>query len=439
MKSYRLLSAALAVLTAAALVAGCSSSSSSPPASSSKSQGSGSGSVDLTFWSWVPNMDKIVDTWNAAHPKIHVTFSKQAGGDAEAQKVLTSAKAHTMPDIIQAEYQEIPTMVSNNVLADISKQANAVKGKFTPGVWNLVTLGGDAVYGLPQDSGPMLFFYRKSLFTKYGLAVPKTWDDYASLAAQVRQKAPNSYLGAFPTVDPGAFAGLAQQAGAKWWSASGSSWSVGLNDAATKKVADFWSGLIKAGQIDPEPGWTPAWNKAMDDGTILSWVAGVWAPGTLASVAADTKDDWGVAQMPQWDASTTATGNWGGSSMAVTTDSKHKEAAAQFVVWLNTDKAATDLLIGQAGVYPADVDAQGGVAAPTFLPSVTDFATVAKAASDATAPATWGPNVSTAYAAYNDNVGKAATAKGSLSDGFDAVQQAVVADMKKAGFTVSGG
>ncbi len=437
MKSYRRVSAGFAGLTAAALIAGCSSSSSSPSGSSSTAQGSGS-AVDLTFWSWVPNMDKIVDVWNASHPGVHVTFSKQAGGDAEAQKVLTSAKAHTMPDIIQAEYQEIPTMVSNNVLADIAKQANAVKGKFTPGIWNLVTLGGDAVYGLPQDSGPMLFFYRKSLFAKYGLAVPKTWDDYAALAAQVKQKAPNAFLGAFPTVDPGEFAGLAQQAGAKWWGTSGSSWSVGLDDATTKKVADFWSGLVQAGRIDAEPAWTPAWNKAMDDGTILSWTAGVWAPGTLSSVAADTKDDWGVAQLPQWDASSVATGNWGGSSMAVTTDSKHKDAAAQFLVWLNTDKAATDLLISQAGVYPADTDAQGRVAAPTFLPSVTDFATIAKTAGDATVPTTWGPDVSTAYAAYNDNVGKAAAGKGSLSDAFVAVQQAVVADMKKAGFTVSG-
>ena len=432
MKSYRILLAALTGLTAAALVAGCSSSSS--PALSSPAKGS----VNLTFWSWVPNMDKIVEVWNSSHPGIHVTFSKQAGGDPEAQKVLTAAKAHTMPDIIQAEYQEIPTMVSNNVLADISKQANPVKDKFAPGIWNLVTLGSDAVYGLPQDSGPMLSFYRKDLFTKYGLSVPKTWNDYATLAAQVKQKAPGSFLGAFPTGDPGEFAGLAQQAGAKWWSTSGSSWTVGLNDTATKKVADFWSGLIKTGQIDPEPAFTPAWNKAMDDGTILSWTAGVWAPGTLASDAADTKDDWGVAPLPQWDASTNVTGNWGGSSMAVTTDSKHQDAAAQFLLWLNTDKTATDLLIGQAGVYPADTDAQADVAAPTFLPSVTGFATIAKAASAATAPTTWGPDVSTAYSSYNDNVGKAAATKGSLSDAFDAVQQAVVTDRKKAGFTVSG-
>lgn len=436
MKSHRLATAVLAGLTATALASGCSSSSAAK--SSSTTHSAGSGPVELTFWSWVPNMDKIVDAWNSSHPGVHVTFSKQAGGDAEAQKVLTSAKAHTMPDIIQAEYQEIPTMVSNNVLADISKQADAVKGKFAPSIWNLVTLGSDAVYGVPQDSGPMLFFYRKSLFAKYGLTVPKTWNDYAAVAAEVKQKAPNSFLGAFPTVDPGEFAGLAQQAGAKWWSASGTSWSVGLSDAATKKVADFWSGLIKAGQIDAEPAWTPAWNKAMDNGTILSWTAGVWAPGTLTSVAADTKDDWGVAPLPQWDGSSNVTGNWGGSSMAVTTDSKHQDAAAQFLIWLNTDKAATDLLISQGGVYPADLEAQNDVTAPTFLPSVTDFATIAKTAGAATASATWGPDVSAAYSSYSDDVGKAAASKAPLSDAFDAVQQAVVADMKKAGFTVAG-
>ena len=85
MKSYRLFGAALAGLTAVTLVAGCSSSSSS---SASTTGGSGATAADLTFWSWVPNMDKIVDVWNSSHPGIHVTFSKQAGGDAEAQKVL---------------------------------------------------------------------------------------------------------------------------------------------------------------------------------------------------------------------------------------------------------------------------------------------------------------------------------------------------------------
>jgi multiple sugar transport system substrate-binding protein len=424
----------VAAATAVTLAAGCSSSSSP----SSNTTAAAGGKVELTFWSWAPNMDKVVAAWNSTHPNIHVTFSKQAGGDAEAQKVLTSAKAGTAPDVVQAEYQEIPTLVSNNVLADISKQADAVKSKFAAGLWNQVTLGGDAVYGVPQDSGPMLFFYRKDLFASMGLTVPKTWADYAALAATVKQKDPSKYLGAFPTVDAGEFAGLAQQAGAKWWSTSGSTWTVGFNDAATKKVAGYWDGLVKAGTIDSEPAWTPAWNKAMNDGTILSWTAGVWAPGTLSGVAADTTDKWAAAPLPQWDASSNVTGNWGGSSTAVTQDSKNKDAAAQFVVWLNTDKAATDLLVSQAGVYPADVDAQDITTPPTFMPSATDFYSQAKTIGATTAAATWGPDVSTAYSAYTDAIGKAVTGKTAFADAIDGVQQTIVADMKKNGFTVSG-
>ena len=29
--------------------------------------------VRLSFWSWVPNIDKVVAAWNAAHPDVQVT------------------------------------------------------------------------------------------------------------------------------------------------------------------------------------------------------------------------------------------------------------------------------------------------------------------------------------------------------------------------------
>src|SRR5690348_16144519 len=109
MKFTRAASSAVAGIAALALLTGCSSSTSGSPTAGA----AGGGKVELTFWSWVPNMDKVVDAWNASHPDVHVTYSKQAGGDSEVQKVLTAAKAHTAPDVVQAEYQEIPTLVSN--------------------------------------------------------------------------------------------------------------------------------------------------------------------------------------------------------------------------------------------------------------------------------------------------------------------------------------
>ena len=51
-------------------------------------------------------------------------------------------------------------------MADIAKDAGSLKAKFPESVWNAVTLGSEAVYGVPQDSGPMMFYYRSDVFVK---------------------------------------------------------------------------------------------------------------------------------------------------------------------------------------------------------------------------------------------------------------------------------
>ena len=67
--------------------------------------------VELSFWTWVPNIDKVVEKWNATHPNIHVTASNQAQGDELVTKLLTAAKAGNPPDLAQVEYQALPTLV----------------------------------------------------------------------------------------------------------------------------------------------------------------------------------------------------------------------------------------------------------------------------------------------------------------------------------------
>jgi multiple sugar transport system substrate-binding protein len=399
------------------------------------------GKVELTFWSWAPDIDKVVEKWNSTHPNIHVTVSKQAQGDDLLTKVLTSNKAGNPPDLIQAEYQALPTLVSNGVLADIGKEAGAARAKFADGVWQQVTVGSDAVYAIPQDTGPMMLFYRTDLFKKYDLKVPATWDEFAQTARAVRTKDPKKFLTTFSANDPGWFAGLAQQAGASWWSVSGDAWKVSVNDAATKKVADFWGGLVKEGAIDDQPMYTPEWNKELNDGTLIAWPSAVWAPGVLEGVAAKTKGKWAMAPLPQWTAGEQRTGSWGGSSTGVAAKSKNKAAAAQFAVWLNTDPTATEALVTESGIYPAASDAQSGQAlqkAPTFMPGQADFYQQAKAIAANTAGFTWGPTVNITYSTYKDAFTKAVQQKTAFGAVIDQMQQATVADMQKNGFKVAG-
>src|SRR5690348_13219024 len=100
----------LVAVLAVALTAACTSDSPEEPKPA--------GEAELSFWSWAPNIDKTVDAWNAANPDIHVTLSKQAGGGDIVTKLLTAAKAGNPPDLAQVEYQSLPTLVSNDVLAD---------------------------------------------------------------------------------------------------------------------------------------------------------------------------------------------------------------------------------------------------------------------------------------------------------------------------------
>jgi multiple sugar transport system substrate-binding protein len=429
----------MAALTAAALITttACSSSSDSGAEQSNPDE-----KVALTYWTWTPNMDKVVAAWNAANPNIQVTVNKQDGGDPAVTKLLTAIKAGSgAPDIMQAEYQKIPTLVSADAIADIAGEAGSLKDKFPEGSWSGVTLGSEAVYGVPQDSGPLMFFYRGDVFEKNGLEAPKTWDDYAAAAEKIHKADPKQYIGTFSATDAGLFTGLAQQAGASWWGVNGDAWSVNINDAATQKVAAYWGGLVEKGVVDNKPMYTPEWNAALNDGTQVGWVSAVWAPGVLEGSAKDTKGKWKVAAMPQWDAAAPATGNWGGSATSVTTQTKHKAQAAKFIAWLNSDPAALKLLATDANVYPAANDAASVLTSPpAFLAEQTDYYTIAAEAAKTTKPFTYGPNVNVAYSAFNDTFGKAAEAKkaSAFTESLATMQQTTVDDLKNSGFNVAG-
>jgi multiple sugar transport system substrate-binding protein len=434
-KRRRLVTSAVAGALGATALAACGSSDDGGEAQS--------GPVSLTYWTWTPGMDKVVDLWNKGPGKkeqITVTVKKQASGDTLVTKILTAHKAGQAPDLVQAEYQALPTLVSNDALADIAGDVGDAKGKFAEGVWQQTTLGTDAVYAVPQDIGPMMFYYREDLFKEYGLKVPATWEEFAETARKLKKAAPDKALTTFSANDSGLFAGLAQQAGARWWTTQGEKWKVGIDDPATKKVADFWGGLVEEGAIDNQPMYTPAWNKALNTGKQIAWVSAVWAPGTLTTAAPDTQGKWAMAPLPQWSAAENRTGSWGGSSTGVTTDSKHKDAAAKFAAWLNTDGDALNALAKEGGIYPASTSAQlsgAFTSPPAYFSNQPDFYSRAAEIAKTTAPAAWGPNVNVAYTAFKDAFGAAAKNKSDFTAALGAMQEETVSDLEKQGFEVA--
>ncbi|MEU0091139.1 sugar ABC transporter substrate-binding protein [Kribbella sp. NPDC006257] len=434
--------AAVGVLVAAALaLAGCSGGDDKPTAGTPSSS-TGNEKVTLTFVNWDGGMDKVVDEWNKLNPNIQVKLSKPSGtGYTLYNKLITNNKAGTNPDVTEVEYQALPALIANQVVAPIDDYVKDLASKYDKSALSQVQFEGKT-YGVPQNVCPMVFFYRKDVFDKLGIKPPKTWDEYAAAAAAIHKADSKKYIGNFTAADPGWFAGLAQQAGANWWKADGDTWTVNINDAASKKVADYWDSLIKKGLVSPQPNWSAQWNTDMNNGTIVGWVGAQWGPNQLPSIAKDTAGKWAAVQLPAWTAGDNTVGIWGGETEAVTTNSKHPAEAAKFVEWMNSSDAGMTSLITNVQAFPASAQGQALPVLktpPPFMSTQPDYNTLmANVSKGVRTFDIWGPNANVTFDSYSNAFGAALQKKTALSGALDTMQEATVSDMKKLGFQVAG-
>jgi multiple sugar transport system substrate-binding protein len=267
----------------------CGSSSTSPG-----NNATSTGPVTLTYWAWIPNMDKQVALFNQSHPNIHVNWVNVGAGPLEYNKLYTAIKANNTPDVAEVEFQLLPTFETTGGLLDIAPYgAASVKNDFPGWMWTQVT-SGSSIWAIPQDSGPMAMFYRADIFQKYGLTVPTTWAQYAQDAAKLHAANPNEYITDFPPKNPGQFSGYAWQAGAQWFGINGQSWKVSINDAATMQVASFWQNLISNKQVKTETDFTNAWYNDLQTGSLATWMTGAWGAGIIEQNAPKSSGDWRV-------------------------------------------------------------------------------------------------------------------------------------------------
>jgi multiple sugar transport system substrate-binding protein len=435
----RILVASAAVIAGALALAACSSGGSG---SSGGTAPATSGKVTLTFWSWVPGISQSVNLWNKTHPDIRVNLNEVTSGAAGTYaKMFSALQAGNAPDLGQIEYATLPNFEHVGGVVNLAPYgASKVKSDFVPWTWGQVTQGS-AVYAIPQDTGPMGLFYRADLFKQYGLAVPTTWDQYLSDAQKLHAAHPNVYITAFPANDAQWFAGLAWQAGAKWFSTSGDTWLTGIDDSPSQQVANFWQQLISDHLVKVEPDFASEWYKDLSDGTLLTWPTAVWGENTLITNAAPTKGDWRVAPMPNWG-STPSNGNWGGSTTVVFKDSRHPAQAAQFAEWLNTNPQSITGLITKGGLYPADLTGQKQPAANSPVPFYGGQNIWQVFQADGKLVNTsfqWGPIMNTTFTQMSDGFGKATGGSETLGQVLSSTQSQTIAAMKSQGFSVKPG
>ncbi|MDN0196243.1 sugar ABC transporter substrate-binding protein [Streptomyces sp. S.PNR 29] len=395
-----------------------------------------SGPVNMEFWGWA-GYEKIVDQWNASHPDIKVTFKKipsgPKGGYTQISNALTAGKG---PCLAQIEYQTIPSMLVKNSVMDITQYASDSMDKYVPSAVSASSVGGK-IYGVPVDVGPMVLFYRKDLFAKYGISKPPaTWAEYKADAEKVTAADPGVKFGTM-LGDANGMAAFTLQTGKSWYSTKGDSWTVSIDNPGTRKVASYWQDLKDKGLVAKTGNaWDPQFNKASEAGKVLTFVNAAWAAGGLKSDLKDLAGKWRVAPMPTWKAGDGKSASSGGSATSVMTGCKTPREAVQFADFLSSDPQAVKTGI-ESGLYPAS---KAGQEDPSLTGGDPYFGgqkvgDVYKA-SAAQVPSTWtnGPTFQQVESDFTGAIGK-----GTLPDAVTKVQASTVAAIKKLGLSVTNG
>ena len=430
------------MLVSVLALSACSSGASTDGGTDAAACAPADGPVNLSFTTWLPGMEDAAAIWNAKNPDIQVEVQTGPNGNGGTYKnFFNQIEAGNAPDLGQIEYDALPNFRVQDGVVNIADCAGVMdaQDQFIDWTWSQVTFGEDnAVYAVPQDTGPEALFYRADLFEKAGIAIPTTWDEYAEAAKKIR--AEGGYITNFSQSDINAFAGLVWQADGQWFENDGEAWNVTLDSPESAKVAEYWQGLLDDDLVATLPPWTDEWNNGYNSGEVWSWVSAVWGANTITSGAPDTAGNWAVAPMPQWNAGDSAAGNWGGSSTAVLKGSEHPYEAAQFALWLNTDPEALSSMNKTANIYPAT---KTGGDLPAFSEGLDFYGgqniydVFAEAGAQVNPDFTWGPTMTQTYTDVADGFSAAISGSGTLMDALKSGQQKTIDAMKAAAIAVN--
>jgi multiple sugar transport system substrate-binding protein len=398
----------------------------------------------LTFWTWVPDIQNEVKLFTTKYPKIKVNVTNVGQGTPHYQKLRSTIQAgQGAPDVAQVEFQYINSFtLGEGDLLDLTPYAPATLKDSYPGwVWSQVNTNG-GLWGIPQDTGPMGLLYREDLLQQAGLEAPKTYDDFASAAQTYRSKNPKSYLVNVAPNQAGQLIAYLWQAGVRPFSFDGQQTvKVDLASEQAKSVVKFWGDLVTGGTASSDPDFNDAWYQGLANGKWATLPIAAWGPVFLQGTAGKTSGKWRAADLPQWDAGTVASSNWGGSTDAVLKLSKNQIAASQLALFINTDKESALKMANEQFLFPALNEI---LEDPSFLNQEFKFyggqkvnEKFAQISQTVSPDFQWLPFMDYVYTNFDETLGKAFAEKTDAVAGLQAWQDACAKYAKDQGFTVA--
>lgn len=376
-------------------------------------------------------VNDIVARWNAENPDIQVKATKFDGAAQDLNtKVKTDIDNGVAPCLFQAGYADLAGLYVDGAVQDVTQYAEQYADQFGAGPFESMAVDGK-YFGLPQDTGPLVYFYDKAEFEALGLTVPTTAEEFIETAKAAAAK--GKYIVSYqPDEASQIFSAMTAAAGGQWFGIEGDGWTVDFDVEGSQTIQKFWQDLLDADAAAVVGRWSEDWGPMLNDNKLIGTIGAAWeAPLLQGDMAGtDNEGNWAIAQLPDFG-NGAASGPDGGSGVVVSKSCENPEQAMKFNAWFNTQ---VDDLASQ-GLVVAAADSPATPAYASFYGDQDVLAEFTKA-NDAMNAFTFIPGWASVMSALTTDAAGAGDGSKSVADVFKVGAETAKKALTDAGLTV---
>lgn len=304
--------------------------------SSSDDVKKGDKEVTLNFWTFgATGYEDLAKEYEKENPNVKIKV--RAAETAEHHDALFTALSagSGAPDISMLEIDQLDRFKAAQDrfenLYDLG--AKDIKDQYLDWKWNTgESNDGEFLIGLPTDIGPKALYYRADVFEEAGL--PTEPDEVTSLIStpqafeeaglKVKEQTGKPFIDSIEM----AFRAYLDAAQETFLNPEG---ELLLEEEgnAVKKAYDYAVKLNELGIVGKFEMWSPEWANAVNKGEFAAELGAGWLKGWMEGNATEAIGKWRVATLPSEFAA-----NWGGSFIAIPSETKNAKEAYEFVEWL---------------------------------------------------------------------------------------------------------
>ena len=348
-------------------------------------------------WGSTAQYEQLVADVLATNPELAEKYEVSwvlggEGDDNSAEKMRLALSANeNLCDFVVLNYTQIPEFARAEALVDISEALKPYADTMTTAALGLSQYEGQTI-AVPFEVKTKVWFYRSDIFEECGVQVEDITDTDSFIAAgkKIQEKYPNSYM-----------------------------WNFGSN------VSDYAYYLTLSGVIADISDWTPDWENALANGTILTQPCAAWlGQDIFLPKYSGAGNQWKVTTWPVIGG-TDAGSDAGGSVMAVPAFSAHPEEAAELISYICLSEEGSKCVFHMTGSLPQNTvaladdslfaDQANGYFGTTFVDAQ-------KSAVDKFAIFNYSPNASSEQTIVCEYFTKAVNGQMSIDEALNAAQ-----------------